>query len=236
VTVEADNVAIDGFKLDLRDATRDGINTRTANVAKPGDSDIGAYRENISILNNWIVADYTLGSQKNALLFGESTTNQTQSVNAEIENVTIRDNYINLVTTSESLGPRGIVFTNMFRDNGASLVYTNVVVENNTVFSTYQTILEFHLQSRMEGAKFEYNLIGNSRSGPSLPSLYNSTFSHNTIQDINPGTDIHSNQSGAILGVVGSTVSGNTFQRIGGTAALVLAGGRDNSPYFPAST
>ncbi|MFN5949120.1 MAG: hypothetical protein ACK43N_11550, partial [Pirellulaceae bacterium] len=47
----------------------------------------------------------------------------------------------------------------------------------------------------------------------------------------------YSNLAGAYLGVVNSTVSGNTFSKIGGTAGLVLAGGRSaDSTYFPASS
>ncbi|MFM9057027.1 MAG: hypothetical protein ACKOQY_10155, partial [Bacteroidota bacterium] len=81
------------------------------------------------------------------------------------------------------------------------------------------------------------NIIGNSRSGPNLPTLISgSVFNNNTIQNINPASDYYSNLAGAYLGVVNSTVSGNVFQNIGGTACLVIAGGRSADPtYFPAS-
>ncbi|MFM7767443.1 MAG: beta strand repeat-containing protein, partial [Bacteroidota bacterium] len=246
VTIEADNVTIDGFTVDIRNSARDGINTRVASVAKPGDPSIGAYRTNIALRNNRITANLpSRTNQVNGIVFGEHTSNNTQSINAEIANVTIEDNHINMVTTSSTATPsngsitgaRGIVFTNMFRNGGASMVYTGLVVDDNTVFSTYQTILTAQLQTRVVGASFTNNLIGNSRSGPSLAQLYNSTFSGNTIQDITPGSDYYSNLAGAYLGVVNSTVSNNVFQRIGGTAGLVLAGGRSADPvYFPASS
>jgi hypothetical protein len=247
IIVEADNVTIDGFKVEIRNVARDGINTRTnASVTKPGDASL-AYRANVTLRNNWVYANLpSRTNQINGIVFGESTDNATKSVSAEIANVTIRDNYIDLTTTSSNATPsstsitgaRGIVFTNMFRNSGASLAYTGLVVDDNTVFSTYQTILQAQLQTRLVGATFTDNTIGNSRSGPSLPTLVSgSVFSRNTIQNINPGSDYYSNLAGAYLGVVDSTVSGNTFSKIGGTAGLVLAGGRSaDSTYFPASS
>ena len=118
------------------------------------------------------------------------------------------------------------------------MTYTGLVVDDNTVFSTYQTVLQAQLQTRMVGATFTDNLIGNSRSGPSLPTLIGgSVFSRNTIENINPSSDYYSNLAGAYLGVVDSTVSDNVFRNIGGTAGLVLAGGRSaDSVYFPASS
>jgi hypothetical protein len=166
----------------------------------------------------------------NGIVFGEHISNSAQAINAEIANVTIEDNYIDMTTSSVAASPtatgnvgaRGVVFTNMFRNSNASLTYTGLVVDDNTVFATYQTILQAQLQTRMVGATFTNNLIGNSRSGPNLPTLIGgSVFNNNTIQNINPGSDYYSNLAGAYLGVVGSTVSGNTFRNIGGTATTI---------------
>ncbi|MFM9009670.1 MAG: beta strand repeat-containing protein, partial [Planctomycetota bacterium] len=232
VTVEADDVTIDGVEVEIRLSARDGINTRTGNAVSPATT---AVRSNITIRNTWVYAN--LPSRTNAvngIVFGEHTSNSAQAFSAQISNVTIKDNYIDLTTTSTAASPsatsitgaRGIVFTNMFRNSGASLEYTGLVVQDNTVFSTYQTILQAQLQTKMLGATFTGNTIGNSRSGPSLPTLLaGSVFSNNTITNINPGSDYYSNLAGAYLGVVNSTVSNNTFSNIGGTAGLVLAGG-----------
>jgi len=246
ITIEADNVTVDGFKVEITGSARDGINTRTNPlVTKPGNASL-AYRENITLRNNWVYADLpSRTNQFNGIVFGESTTNTAQTVSAEIANVAIIDNYIDLTSTSSTATPanqsitgaRGIVFTNMFRNSGAALDYTNLDVKNNTVFATYQTILQGQIQTRMPGAEFTGNTIGNSRSGPNLPNLTtNSTFSNNSIQNINPGSDYYSNLAGAYLGVVDSTISNNTFTNIGGTAGLVLAGGRSaDSNFYPAS-
>jgi len=246
VTIEANDVTIDGFKVEIRNLARDGINTRVnASATKPGDSSV-AYRANITLTNNWIYANLpSRTNQFNGIVFGESTDNAAKAVNAEIANVTITDNYIDLTSTSSTATPtstsitgaRGIVFTNMFRNSGASLEYTGLVVSDNTVFSTYQTVLQAQLQTKLVGATFTGNTIGNSRSGPSLPTLVGgSVFSNNTILNINPGSDYYSNLAGAYLGVVDSTVSNNIFSNIGGTAGLVLAGGRSaDATYFPAS-
>ncbi|MFN5935407.1 MAG: hypothetical protein ACK46D_14045, partial [Roseiflexaceae bacterium] len=247
VTVQANNVTIDGFKVDIRNLARDGINVRVATEAKPGDATIGAYRANITIRNNWISQNNTARTnQSNGLVFGEHVSNTAQAVNGEIANVQIRGNYIDMVTTSSVAiqggntsitGARGMVFTNMFRNSGASLMYTGLVVDDNTVFATYNTIIQAQLQTRMVGATFTNNVIGNSRSGVNLPSLYTgSVFSGNTIQDINPGADMYSNQAGAVIGMVDGTISNNTFRRIGGIGGLVLNGGRSaDATYFPAT-
>jgi len=243
VTIEADNVTVDGFKVDIRNLARDGINTRTGSPVAPATT---ALRTGITLVNNWVYCNLPARTNAvNGIVFGEHVSNAAQAFSAEIANVTIRDNYIGMVTTSSTATPaaqsitgaRGIVFTNMFRNSGASLAYTGLVVDGNTVFSTYNTIIQAQLQTRLVGAQFTNNLIGNSRSGPNLPTLVaGSVFSNNTIQDIAPSTDYYSNLTGAYLGVVDSTVSGNTFRRIGGTAAMVIAGGRSADPtYFPAS-
>jgi parallel beta-helix repeat protein len=243
LTIEADNVVVDGFQVDIRNSARDGINTRTGSPVAPATT---ALRTGIALRNNWVTANLPARTnQVNGIVFGEHVSNAAQSFSAEIASVTIEDNYIDLVTTSSTATPaaqsitgaRGLVFTNMFRNGGASIAYTGLVVDDNTVFSTYNTIIQAQLQTRLVGAQFTNNLIGNSRSGPNLPTLVQgSVFSNNTIQDIAPSTDYYSNLAGAYLGVVDSTVANNTFRRIGGTAALVIAGGRSaDATYFPAS-
>ncbi|MBU6335873.1 MAG: hypothetical protein KGS47_15910, partial [Chloroflexi bacterium] len=243
VTIEADDVTLDGFTVAIRGSARDGINTRTGNPVSPA---VSALRARITLRNNRVVADLpSRTNQVNGIVFGEHTSNAAQAFSAEIADVTIADNVIALTTTSTTATPanqsitgaRGIVFTNMFRNSGASLAYTRLVVDDNVIFATYQTLLQAQLQTRMVGARITDNLIGNSRSGPSLPTLVaGSVFSGNTIENITPGSDYYSNLAGAYLGVVDSTVSGNTFRMIGGTAGLVLAGGRSaDATYFPAS-
>jgi|GEM_PF-1347270 len=243
ITIEADNVILDGFKVEVRGSARDGINVLTGSPVAPAAS---ALRTGITLRNNWVYASLASRTDEvNGVVFGDHASNSPQSDSAEIANVTIEDNYLQLITSSSTATPsdpsiagaRGIVFGNLFRDGGASLAYTGLVVDDNTVFATYKTIVQTQPQTRLVGAQFTNNLIGNSRSGPDLPTLVSSSvFSNNTIQDINPGADYTSNLAGAYLGVVDSTVSGNTFRRIGGTAALVIAGGRSaDTTYFPPS-
>jgi hypothetical protein len=243
ITIEADNVILDGFKVEVRGSARDGINILTGSPVAPATT---ALRTGITLRNNWVYGSLASRTDEvNGVVFGEHASNSAQSDSAEIASVTIEDNYLQLITSSSTATPsdplitgaRGIVFGNLFRDGDASLAYTSLVVDDNTVFATYKTIVQAQPRTRLVGAQFTNNLIGNSRSGPDLPTLVSSSvFSNNTIQDINPGTDYTSNLAGAYLGVVNSTVSGNTFRRIGGTAALVLAGGRSaDSTYFPPS-
>jgi hypothetical protein len=244
VRIEADQVTLDGFKIEIRNNARDGINCRIGNVVSPATK---AIRSNLTLQNNWLFANLpTRTSQVNGILLGEHISNSAQAFSAEISNVLIKDNYVDLTTSASAASPtatsivgaRGLVFTNMFRNSGASLDYTGLVVDSNVIFSTYQTILQAQLQTRLVGAIFNNNIIGNSRSGPNLPTLINSSvFSNNTIQNINPGTDYYSNLAGAYLGVVNSTVSNNIFSGIQGSACLVLAGGRSaDLTYFPASS
>ncbi|MDB9412574.1 beta strand repeat-containing protein [Microcystis aeruginosa] len=226
VTIEANDVTIDGFSINPRNPARDGINTRTnAASTKPGDPSV-AYRANVAIRNNWIYSSYSTTAQLNGIVFGESTDNATKSVNAEIANVSIADNYINLVTSAASSGPRGMVFTNMFRDDSASLLYSNLSISGNTVFATNVPLVQPQLRTRLDGATITGNTFGNSRgTGVSIAStMTNSTFSNNTIQDVSAG-------SGAWLSLVNSTASSNTFQRIGG-AAFVLSGGKSSDPTY----
>jgi hypothetical protein len=243
ITIEADNVILDGFKVEVRGSARDGINILTGSPVAPATT---ALRTGITLRNNWVYGSLASRTDEvNGVVFGDHTSNSPQSDSAEIANVIIEDNYLQLITSSSTATPsdpsiagaRGIVFGNHFRDGGASLAYTGLVVDDNTVFATYKTLVQAQPQTRLVGAQFTNNLIGNSRSGPDLPTLVsNSMFSNNTIQDINPGIDYTSNLAGAYLGVVDSTVSGNTFRRIGGTAGLVLAGGRSADPtFFPPS-
>jgi hypothetical protein len=54
VTIEADNVTIDGFKVEIRNAARDGINTRTGSPVSPATT---ALRTAIALRNNWVYAN-----------------------------------------------------------------------------------------------------------------------------------------------------------------------------------
>ena len=246
VTVDASNVTIDGFQIQARLSARDAVNIRVPHVSKPGDATIGAYLSGVTIRNNWVyINEPTRLNLMNGIAVGESVTNVAQSINAEVSGLRIEKNYLSLTTTSSTATPsatsitgaRGIAFTNMFRNGTASLVYTGLVVDSNTVFASYNTIIQAQIRTRLSGATFTNNLIGNSRSGVNLPTLVDgSVFSNNTIQDIDPSTDYYSNQAGAYLGVVDSTVANNTFRRIKGVGSLVLAGGRSaDSTYYPAS-
>ncbi|MFM8474492.1 MAG: beta strand repeat-containing protein, partial [Planctomycetaceae bacterium] len=125
----------------------------------------------------------------------------------------------------------------MFRNGTAELVYSNLLVDDNTIYATYNSILQAQTRTRMTAATFTNNVIGNSRSGVNLPTLTaGSVFSNNIIEDIDCKTDYYSNQAGAVLGVVDSTVANNTFRRITGVAALVLSGGRSaDATYYPPS-
>ena len=236
VTIEADNVTIDGFKVELRDLARDGINTRAASSG----------RSNITLKNNWIYANLPSRTNSfNGIVFGEHTSNTAQSSSSVYASVRVERNYIDLISTSSNATPsstsitgaRGLVFTNMFRNGTAELVYSNLLVDDNTIYATYNSILQAQIRTRMTAATFTNNVIGNSRSGVNLPTLTaGSVFSNNIIEDIDCRTDYYSNQAGAVLGVVDSTVANNTFRRITGVAALVLSGGRSaDATYYPPS-
>ncbi|MFM9009075.1 MAG: DUF1565 domain-containing protein, partial [Bacteroidota bacterium] len=153
VTIEADNVVVDGFKVEIRLSARDGISTRIGSPVAPATV---AYRSGITLRNNWVYANLpSRTNQFNGIVFGEHTSNTAQSVSAEVSNVTIEDNYIDLTSTSSNATPaatsitgaRGIVFTNMFRNGGASMIYSGLVVDDNTVFATYNTIIQAQLQT-----------------------------------------------------------------------------------------
>ena len=245
VHIQADSVTIDGFAINPRvnpvnaaQFARDAINVRIDHVAKPGDASIGAYRTHIVLRNNWIYSNIgALTGQQQGILFGESPFNNspTAPLNAEVAHVTIADNYIQMVNTAASGGPRGIVLGNQFQGTlaggaKASILYSNLTIDGNTIFASNIPLFQSQLQTRLTAITITHNTFGNSRSGVSLAaSMVDSTFSDNTVQDVSAG-------SGATLCLVNSTAASNTFRRIGGSSGLVLAGGRSTDPtYFPAS-
>ncbi|MGV2338928.1 MAG UNVERIFIED_CONTAM: hypothetical protein LVR18_34580 [Planctomycetaceae bacterium] len=240
ISVWADNVTIDGFAINPKVHTdnsqfaRDAINVRTDHVPKPSDSSIGAYRTGINIRNNWIYSN--IGSrtgQQQGITFGESPQNNapTATVNAEVANVVISGNYINMINTASSGGPRGIILTNQFQGalaggGNASILYTGFSITNNTIFASNVPLLQSQLRTRLNQMTITGNTFGNSRSGVSIAAtMTSSVFSSNTIQDVSAGT-------GLTLCLVNSTANGNTIRRIGGNA-FVLAGGRSSDlTYF----
>ncbi|MFN9372631.1 MAG: beta strand repeat-containing protein, partial [Planctomycetaceae bacterium] len=230
IDIQADNVTIDGFSISPRIPARDAINVRT-NVAstKPGNASL-AYRANITLRNNWIYSSYGTTAQQQGITLGESIDNATKSVSAEIANVTIERNYINMVSSATTGGPRGVILTNMFRDGSAALSYSNLTIDDNTIFATNTPLSVPQVRTQLTGATITRNTFGNARSGISIAStMSNSTFNNNTVQDISAG-------SGAWLCLVNSTADGNTFRRIGGSG-LVLAGGKSSDPtYYAASS
>ncbi|MFM7039784.1 MAG: beta strand repeat-containing protein, partial [Planctomycetaceae bacterium] len=243
VSVWADNVTIDGFAINPRvhsnnsQFARDAINVRTDHVAKPSDANIGAYRTGINIRNNWIYSN--IGSrtgQQQGITFGESpqNNNPTATINAEVANVDISNNYINMINTAASGGPRGIIFTNQFQGvlaggGNASILYTGFTITNNTVLASNVPLLQSQLRTRLNQMTITGNTFGNSRSGVSIAAtMTSSVFSSNTIQDVSAGT-------GLTLCLVNSTANGNTIRRIAGNA-FVLAGGRSQDlTYFAQS-
>lgn len=245
VHVQADNVTIDGFAINPRVNTttstvfaRDAINVRNDHVAKPGDATIGAYRTGITIRNNWIYSN--IGSntgQQQGITFGESPNNNSPSapLNAELANVAITDNYIDMVNTASSGGPRAIIFGNQFQGtlssgSKASILYSNFTITGNTVYGSNTPLFQSQLQTRLNNVTISNNTFGKSRSGVSIAATMTaSTFSNNTVEDVTAG-------SGVNICVVNSTVSGNTIRRIGGGSGLVIAGGRSTDPtYFAPS-
>jgi hypothetical protein len=213
VTVQADNVAVDGFKITPANLARDGINVRTGSTPKPGDPSIGGYRAGIDLVNNWIQVGYTSALQKNGIVFGEHTSNANVSINGEIQDVNIARNYIDMVTTATSgSGPRGLVFTNQFRNSGATIRFTDFVVDQNTVIASAagaSTVGMFASAAqgtfRFDNASLSANTFRNSVTGINVGSIHSSSITGNTIQD--------TTSVGAILGLIDSTVENNLFQR-----------------------
>ncbi|MFM9056816.1 MAG: hypothetical protein ACKOQY_09060, partial [Bacteroidota bacterium] len=104
--------------------------------------------------NNWVYANLpSRTNQFNGIVFGEHILNTAQSVSAEVSNVTIEDNYIDLTSTSSNATPaatsitgaRGIVFTNMFRNGGADHTGLQLSLDDgivgckNRIVINYQT-------------------------------------------------------------------------------------------------
>lgn len=244
VHVQANDVTIDGFAINPRinpsnsaQFARDAINVRVDHVAKTGDATIGAYRKGIVIRNNWIYSNIgALTGQQQGLTFGESPNNNSPSapLNAEVANVTITGNYIAMVNTASSGGPRGIVLGNQFQGTltsggKASILYTNWLVDGNVVYASNIPFFQSQLQTRLSGMTITNNTFGNSRSGVSIAAtMENSAFNGNIVQDVSAG-------SGATLCLVNSTASGNTIRRVAGSG-LVLSGGRSTDATYFAPT
>jgi hypothetical protein len=210
VTVQADNVTIDGFEITPRLSARDGINVRTGSDPKPGDATIGGYRENIILSNNWIHSAADLINQRNAIVFGEHTSNGNVSFNGQIEDVEIVGNYIDIPTihtNGVSKSGRGLIFTNQFRNSGATIKFTDFTITDNLIMATNYGMWSSAAQGtfRFDNAAITNNTFKNSVTGIDAGSLYGSVFSGNTVEDMS--------SVGAILGVIDSTVENNTFRQ-----------------------
>ena len=196
VTINADDVTIDGFEI--TGFGRDGINLRTTEVEKPGDPLIGAYRADVEIANNWIHATGTTG-QRNGVMIGEFEGGPgTSGKVAEIENVSITGNHIEIASNTEN-NSRGIVMTNQFTAApDGFLTLTELDVSGNTVVSAGNALFASAGTAtfRIDGASIADNAFTGTVNSY---NLFDSTVSGNTFNSI------------AILGLDGSTVSGNTF-------------------------
>ena len=196
VTINADGVTIDGFEI--TGFGRDGINIRTAEVEKPDDPSIGAYRADVEIANNWIHATGTTG-QRNGVVIGEFAGGPaTSGKAAEIENVSITGNHIEIASNTVN-NSRGIVVTNQFTAApDGFLTVTGLDVSGNTVVSTGNALFASAgiATFRIDGASIADNAFTGTVNSY---NLFESTVSDNTFNSI------------VILGVDGSTVSGNTF-------------------------
>jgi len=198
VTITADNVTIDGFEI--ANFGRDGVNVRTLEDAKPGDPSIGAFRTDVTITNNWIHSDLATTAQRNGIVVGEFSGDPARSDKiAEIDNLTIQGNYIDI----ESTGGRGLAFTSHFT-NGASpmLTFRDTVIDSNTVVSGNNALF-----SGAPTDKFRFeapSITGNTFDGTiNSYNLFNATVSANTFTGL------------TLLGLENSTVSGNTFNSEG---------------------
>ncbi|MFM8918092.1 MAG: HYR domain-containing protein, partial [Bacteroidota bacterium] len=245
VRVDADSVTIDGFSINPRinpsnsfQFARDAVNIRSTHVAKPGDPTIGAYRTNIAIKNNWIYSNIgSLIGQQQGMTFGESPLNNNPSapLNAEVANVTITGNYINMVTTASSSGPRGMVLGNQFQGalssgGNASIYYNNFLINDNTVIASNTTLFQSQTRTRLNAMTITNNQFSNSRTGVSIAAtMTNSNISGNLVQDVSAG-------SGMTLCLVNSTANNNTIRRVAGSG-LVISGGRSTDiTYFAPSS
>jgi hypothetical protein len=130
ITILANDVTVDGFEIS--GFGRDAINVRTLEDAKPGDPDIGAYRANVTIANNFIHDD-AMSGQKNGVLLGEFSGDPARSDQlAEMENITISGNLIELASS----GARALAFTNHFTDTpGETITYKGITIDGNTIDS-----------------------------------------------------------------------------------------------------
>ncbi len=246
VHVQANDVVIDGFAINMRinptNASlfaRDGINVRIDHVAKPGDPSIGAYRTGVAIRNNWIYSNIgALTGQQQGITFGESPNNNAPSapLNAECANVTISGNYMQVLNTAASGGPRGVVLGNQFQGTisagvVAFLQYSNFTITNNTFIASNTPFFQSQLRTKLNNMIITGNTFKGARSGVSIAAtMTNSDFSSNLIEDISAG-------SGATLCLVNSTANNNTIRRIGGSSGLVISGGKTgDQTFFQSST
>ncbi|MEY8837483.1 hypothetical protein AB9K41_00425, partial [Cribrihabitans sp. XS_ASV171] len=189
ITVLADNVTIDGFEI--TGFGRDGINVRTLEDAKPGDASVGAYRTDVSIANNWIHNEDATG-QRNGVVVGEFSGDPARSTEiAEVNALSITGNYIDI----DSSGGRALAFTNHFD----FVTFNGTTIDANTIESGSAALFA---GAATDSFRFEaIEFINNDVQSGYLNSynLFNSLVDGNTFNDI------------VVLGVDGSTVSGNTF-------------------------
>jgi hypothetical protein len=84
ITVEADNVTIDGFKIEIRDACprRDQQHAPEALCPLPAT----AVRSNITLRNNWVYADLPFAHEIeiDGIVFGEAHKQSSTSFSAQI--------------------------------------------------------------------------------------------------------------------------------------------------------
>ncbi|NYS25581.1 right-handed parallel beta-helix repeat-containing protein [Rhodobacteraceae bacterium 2376] len=193
ITILSDDVTVDGFEIS--GFGRDAINIRTLEDAKPGDPGIGAYRANVTIENNYI-HDSAASGQKNGVLLGEFSGDPARSDQiAEMENITISGNLIEL----DSSGARALAFTNHFTEApGESITYKGITIDGNTIDSGNLAMFAGATVStfRFEDAVISDNIF---------------TGQVNTYNQFNALVEGNTFNSRTRLGVEDSEITDNTF-------------------------
>ncbi len=107
--------------------------------------------------DNWIHSDAGPINQRNGIVFGEHVSNSNVSINGQIEHVGITGNYIDLQTLDNSSNPsgRGLIFTNQFRNSGATITFTNFTINGNTIDASdvdmFASACAHHVHFRVSG-------------------------------------------------------------------------------------
>ena len=205
ILIQADDVTIDGFEI--TNYGRDGINVRTPEDAKPGDPTVGAYRSDVTIINNWIHTSGGSG-QKNGMVFGEFEGGpSSSSENAQLENLLITGNYVDIDTSGAG---RGLVFTSQFTggvDN--QIEYLNTVIDGNTIDASSVGMFGSGAADRFRftNPTIANNIFTGEGVGINSHNLFGGTVSGNQFID--------TGSVGALLGVDGTIISGNLFSNNG---------------------